>query len=111
MQKTIEECIPALYGENHKRKSIGKEYTVKPTPEQEIRKALSDLPAEDVEAVVTLVNSLCQKRTAAMVSAETEMSSTEHARLLSALDQVAALSSEQGPAVSNRDHDRYLYGN
>lgn len=83
---------------------------MKPTAEQEIRKALSDLPAEDVEAVVTLVNSLCQKCRASMVSAAIEMSSTEHARLLSALDQVAVLSLEKGPAVSNRDHERYLYG-
>jgi len=83
---------------------------VKPTPEQEIRKALSDLSAKDVEAVVNLVNSLCQKRRAAMVSAETEMSSAEHARISSVLDEVAPLSLEKGPAVSNRDHDRYLYG-
>ena len=83
---------------------------MKPTPEQEIRKALNDLPPEDVEAVVTLVNSLCQKRRATMVSAEAEMSVAEHARLLSVLDEVAALSLEKGPTVSNRDHDRYLYG-
>jgi hypothetical protein len=84
--------------------------TVKQKLEQEIRKALSDLPPEDVEAVVTLVNALCQKRTAAMASAEAELSDTEHSRILTALDAVAALSLEKGPAVSNRDHDRYLYG-
>jgi hypothetical protein len=84
---------------------------VKRTPEQEIRKALSDLPAEDVEAVVTLVNSLCQKRAAAMVLAEAELSDTEHGRILSVLDAVAALSLEKGPAVSNRDHDRYFTTN
>jgi len=83
---------------------------VKRTPEQEIRKALSDLPPEDVEAVVTLVNSLCQKRTASPVPAEAEISDVEHGRILSTLDAVAALSLETGPAVSNRDHDRYLYG-
>jgi hypothetical protein len=26
------------------------------------------------------------------------------------LDAVAAISADTGPAVSNRDHDRYLYG-
>lgn len=83
---------------------------VKRTPEQEIRKALSDLPPEDVEAVVTLVNSLCQKRTVAMVSAEAAISDAEHDRILSVLDAVGSLSMEKGPAVSNRDHDRYLYG-
>jgi hypothetical protein len=35
---------------------------MKPIPEQEIRKVLSDFPPEDVEAVVTLVKSICQKR-------------------------------------------------
>lgn len=83
---------------------------MKRTPEQEIRKALRELPPEDVESVVTLVNSLCQKRAAAMVSAEAQLSDQEHGRILSVLDAVADLSLEQGPAVSNRDHDRDLYG-
>ena len=34
----------------------------------------------------------------------------EHARILAALDAVAALSQETGPAVSNRTHDVDLYG-
>ena len=83
---------------------------MKRTPEQEIRKALRDLPPEDVEAVVTLVNSLCQKRTAALVSAEAAISDVEHDRIVSALDAVAAFSLEKGPAVSNRDHDRDFCG-
>jgi hypothetical protein len=83
---------------------------VKRTPEQEIRKALRELPPEDVASVLTLVNSLCQKRAAAMVSAEAQLSDEEHGRILSVLDAVADLSLKQGPAVSNRDHDRDLYG-
>ena len=83
---------------------------MKRTPEQEIRKALRELPPEDVESVLTLVNSLCQKRAAAMVSAEAQLSDEEHGRILSVLDAVADLSLKQGPAVSNRDHDRDLSG-
>ena len=83
---------------------------MKRIPEQEIRKALSDLPPEDVEAVVALVNSLCQKRAPKPASKDAALSEAEHARILSVLDSVAALSLEDGPAVSNRDHDRYLYG-
>jgi len=41
---------------------------------------------------------------------EGEISEAEHARILRTLRAVAALSSEAGPSVSNRDHDRYLYG-
>jgi hypothetical protein len=41
---------------------------------------------------------------------ETEISEAEHARILRRLDRVAALSLVSGPSVSNRDHDRYLYG-
>ena len=41
---------------------------------------------------------------------EAEVSEAEHARILRTLDSVAALSLETGPSVSNRDHDRYLYG-
>ena len=83
---------------------------MKRTPEQEIRKALRELPPEDVESVVTLVNLLCQKRAVAMVSAEVQLSDEEHGRILRVLDAVADLSLKQGPAVSNRDHDRDLYG-
>ena len=83
---------------------------MKRTPEQEIRQALRELPPEDVESVVTLVNSLCQKHAVATVSAEVQLSDEEHARILSVLDAVADLSLKQGPAVSNRDHDRDLYG-
>jgi hypothetical protein len=41
---------------------------------------------------------------------EVEISEAEHARILRTLGAVAALSLEAGPSVSNRDHDRYLYG-
>ncbi len=41
---------------------------------------------------------------------EAEISEAEHARILCTLDSVAALSLETGASVSNRDHDRYLYG-
>jgi len=41
---------------------------------------------------------------------EGEVSEAEHARILRTLGAVAALSLETGPSVSNRDHDRYLYG-
>ena len=41
---------------------------------------------------------------------EAEISEAEHTRILRTLDDVAALSLETGPSVSNRDHDRALYG-
>ena len=41
---------------------------------------------------------------------EVEVSDAEHARILRTLGAVADLSLEAGPSVSNRDHDRYLYG-
>ncbi len=41
---------------------------------------------------------------------EAEIPDAEHARILRRLDSVAELSLETGPSVSNRDHDRYLYG-
>ena len=84
---------------------------MKPIPEQEIRKVLSELPAEDVEAVVTFVKSIFHMRAAEVSSDIAELSDAEHARIVSALHAVADLSMEQGPAVSNRDHDRYLTNN
>ena len=83
---------------------------MKPIPEQEIRKVLSEFPPEDVKAVMTLVKSICQKRALEISSTELELSDAGHGRILSVLDSVAALSLEKGPAVSNREHDRYLYG-
>ena len=83
---------------------------MKPIPEQEIRKVLSEFPPEDVEAVVTLVKSICQKRATEGGASNVKLSDAEHARILGILDSVAALSLEKGPAVSNRDHDDYLYG-
>lgn len=41
---------------------------------------------------------------------EAEVSGAEHARILRTLRAVAALSLEAGSSISNRDHDRYLYG-
>lgn len=79
--------------------------------EQEIRKVLSDFDPEDVDAVVAFVKSIFLKREAEMDPTEPEVSDCEHARILRALDAVSALSSESGPAVSNRDHDRYFMNN
>jgi len=42
--------------------------------------------------------------------AQDELSEAEHSRILRVLEAVAQLSSATGPAVSNRDHDLYLYG-
>ena len=39
-----------------------------------------------------------------------QLSQAEHARIIGVLNRVSALSAETGPPVSNRDHDRYLYG-
>ena len=82
---------------------------MKSIPEKEIRKVLSDLPAEDVEAVLALVKTLRQKRNN-KTSMKTDLSKAEHRRIISVLDAVAGLSLEKGPAVSNREHDQYLYG-
>ena len=83
---------------------------MKPIPEQEIRKVLSEFSPEDVEAVVSLVKSICHRRATEISPDVAELSGEEHARIVSALNAVAVLSMEQGPAVSNRDHDEYLYG-
>ena len=81
---------------------------MKRIPEQEIRKALSDFPPQDVEAVVTLVKSICQKRATEGDASTFALSDAEHGRVVRVLDSVAALSLEKGPAVSNRDHDSVL---
>ncbi len=84
---------------------------MKPTLEQRLQEVLAELPPEDVHAVIAFVQFLWDRRRAEKVSsAEGELSEAEHARILRVLNAVAALSAETGPPVSNRDHDRYLYG-
>ena len=39
-----------------------------------------------------------------------KLSPEERRRIVTALEGVAELSSREGPPVSNRDHDQYLYG-
>jgi len=79
--------------------------------EQRLREVLDDWAPEDVYAIVAFAQFLLDRR---QVERETlshgELSKAEHSRILRILDGVAALSAETGPPVSNRDHDRYLYG-
>jgi hypothetical protein len=80
---------------------------------QRLREVLGDLPPEDVYAIIAFAQFLSERR---QVERETtskdELAEAEHTRVLRVLDAVAALSSaaETGSPVSNRDHDRYLYG-
>ena len=79
--------------------------------EQRLREILGDLPPEDVHAVIAFAQFLsARRRTDKESAANHKLSEAEHTRILHALDAVAALSANTGPAVSNRDHDRYLYG-
>ena len=79
--------------------------------EQRLRDALGDWPPEDVYAIVAFAQFLSERRQAERATgAEVALTEAEHARILRVLDAVAALSAETGPPVSNRDHDRYLYG-
>ena len=78
---------------------------------QRLREVLGDLPPEDVHAIVAFAQFLSERRQGEReTTAQDELSETEHTRILHVLDAVAVLSSETGPPVSNRDHDRYLYG-
>ena len=80
---------------------------------QRFREVLDDLPPEDVHAIFAFAQFLSERR---RVERETEskgeLTEAEHTKILRALDAVAALSAEAetDPPVSNRDHDRYLYG-
>ena len=62
-------------------------------------------------AIVAFAQFLSERRQGEReTTSQDELSATEHTRILHVLDAVAVLSSETGPPVSNRDHDRYLYG-
>lgn len=81
------------------------------TLEQQLKKALADLPPEDVQAIVAFARSLQRRRQEKKgKKAEPELSETQYCQIVRVLDAVAALSLKEGPPVSNRDHDRDLYG-
>jgi hypothetical protein len=62
-----------------------------------------DMPAGVVRLLILLPETVRQD-TAPKLSAE------ERKHIMAALDGVAELSLEEGPPVSNRGHDQYLYG-
>jgi hypothetical protein len=78
--------------------------------EQRLRTVLSELPPEDVHAVAAFADFLTQRRHARHSSRDLQLAERERAHILAALDDVSAMTLEEGPPVSNREHDRYLYG-
>ena len=79
--------------------------------EQRLREVLGDLPPEDVYAIVAFARFLSERSQGERATGSPdELSEADHTRILRILDAVTALSAATGPAVSNRDHDRYLYG-
>ena len=78
--------------------------------EQQLRTVLSGLPEEDVHAVAAFAEFLTQRRQERGTDRGQRLTDNEHERIVAALDDVASLSAEHGPPVSNRDHDAYLYG-
>jgi hypothetical protein len=78
--------------------------------EQRLRTVLSDLPPEDVHAVAAFADFLTQRRHTRRTNRDLQLAEPEHAHILAALDEVASMTMEQGPPVSNRDHDKFLYG-
>lgn len=78
---------------------------------QRLREVLGDLPPEDIYAIVAFAQFLSERRQVETASgSKDELSEAEQTRILRVLDAVAALSTDTDPPVSNRDHDRYLYG-
>lgn len=78
--------------------------------EERLSEVLPDLRAEDVHAVASFAEFLAGRRCSQGGHGNRQLSHEEHAQMLAALNAVALLSLEEGPPVSNRDHDRYLYG-
>jgi len=74
---------------------------------ERVQVVLAKLDACAQAEVLDSAEFLVQKRTRASEKAD-ELSEEEHARVIAALDAVAALSKESGPPVSNRDHDSHL---
>jgi len=77
--------------------------------EERLQAVLGRLASPEQEEVLTLAEFLAWKRREKVAPTEC-LSEEEHARIVAALDEAAALSQETGLPVSNRDHDAYLYG-
>ena len=60
-------------------------------------------PAGNVRLVILYVDDLSVDR-------PSKLSAAEKTRIIGILDGVAENSLKEGPPVSNRDHDQYLYG-
>ncbi len=77
--------------------------------EKTVLEKLLKLPVEKQKEVLDFLDSMWRRHRAAK-KLPAELSEAEHRHMLQILDDVAALSETDGPAVSNRDHDIYLYG-
>lgn len=77
---------------------------------EQLSQVLPDLPAQDLHAVAAFAEFLAGRRRLRAGNGRGPLSDQEHAQMIAALDAVTSLSVEEGPPVSNRDHDRYLYG-
>jgi hypothetical protein len=62
-----------------------------------------DMPIGEVRVVILFPEELQQ-------DFPEKLSSEERRRIIATLDRVAELSLVEGPPVSNREHDQYLYG-
>ncbi|MCJ7639062.1 MAG: hypothetical protein MUO70_04145 [Euryarchaeota archaeon] len=62
-----------------------------------------DMPIGEVRMVILFPEELQQ-------NFPEKLSSEERRRIIATLDRVAELSLVEGPPVSNREHDQYLYG-
>ena len=62
-----------------------------------------DAPPGEVRVIILLPEDVSREE-AQKISPE------ERRRILSTLDRVTELSLKEGPPVSNREHDKYLYG-
>lgn len=78
--------------------------------EQRLQTVLSDFPPEDVHAVAVFADFLAHRRHTPRTNHERRRAEYEHAQVVAALDRVAAMTLRQEPPVSNRDHDKHLYG-
>ncbi len=62
-----------------------------------------DMPVGEVRLVILFPDAIRQ-------DFSPKLSTEERRRILAILDGVAELSLKEGPQVSNREHDHYLYG-